>query len=283
MHKLVKWFFKNLNNIGQTLSLICSFLIMTDILYWLENILKAQWNWLNFIKPILDVILDFSNNIFPFSFSAFGTVFDIKFVTATVVLLLLMLVFRFFIEGIGNLENMYDEVHFSHKKNVEKNFNKQLINTVITEEKKVSEYMVLIKTRLKKKYNHKEININMLEQNNLMNKFISEKTNNVHEAFEDGFLYRFGDFNKIDNVIEVLFKVLNSTSPLDYLICIQAGNDTTKLSRLADLQYFGKIVFCADTLLRYKCNNFHRYGTKVVGIFQKDYGTIEVHEFHIIL
>ena len=80
MHKLVLWFFENLNNIGQTLSLICSFFIMTTLFYWLEILTKSQWNWLNLIKPVLDVILDFSNSIFPFSITAFGTVFDAKFI-----------------------------------------------------------------------------------------------------------------------------------------------------------------------------------------------------------
>jgi exonuclease SbcC len=64
-------------------------------------------------------------------------------------------------------------------------------------------------------------------------------------------------------------------------------NAENQLKKLADLQYFGKIIFCADTLLRYKCNKSHRYGTQNVGVFQlndinETTETIEVHEFNEI-
>lgn len=283
MHKLILWFFRNLNNIGQILSLVCSFLIMTTVLYWLETILNVKWNWLNFIKPTLDIILDFANKIFPFSIDAFGTVFDIKFITAIIVLLFLMIVLRLFVEWIFNLEYHYNNLHNIHKKAVEKSFNKALTNEIINEEKKITKYMILINTKLQKKFSHKELNIDISEQNHIMNKYIFKKTRMRYLEYNDGFLYYFDDFNKIDNVLDVMFKILDTQSLLDYSVCIQSGNDLTQLSRLADLQYYGKIIFCADTLLRYKCNKSHRYGTQNVGIFQKEFGTMEVYEFHKIL
>jgi len=283
MHKIILYFFKNLNNIGQTLSLICSFLIMTNILYWLENIINATWNWLNFIKPVLNIILDFSNEIFPFSFNAFGTVFDGKFITATFVLIITMVILRVIIKWIKELEYYYEKLHIVHKKTIEKSFNQSMSNQVYEEEKKILNYMVLINTKLKKKFSHKELNINISEYNESMNNLLLRKTGVSYEPLNDGYLYRFDNFNKIDDVLDVLFKIKNSPStPLDYSICIQAGNNLTQLIRLADLQYFDKILFCADTLLRYKCNKSHRYGTDNVGIFQKEYGTIEVYEFEKI-
>lgn len=286
MHKLILWFFENLNNVGQTLSLICSFFIITTLFYWLEVLTNSQWNWLNLLKPVLDVILDFSNSIFPFSITAFGTVFDGKFITAIIFLMCLMLIFRYIIEGLNNLKYLYDDMHNSHKKNAEKIFNKQMANKVVSSEIKISKYMVLINTKIKRKFDHEEIRIkvDINEENNKLNEFLFQKTGIKYETVNNGFLYNFDNFNKIDDVLDILFKLLDSSSKLDYAICIQSGDNKTNLYKLAELNYYNKIIFCADTLLRYKCNKFHRYGTQNVGIFQQsDGGTTEVHEFHKIL
>lgn len=283
MHKLITWFFNNLNNLGQTLSLICSFFIMTTVLYWLETIVKAQWNWLNFAKPIMDTILNFANSILPFSINLGDTALDGKFIIAIILLLLILLVLRFIIECISNLKDTYDDMHRSYKKAVENNFNRDLKNKVIKEEKQISKYMILIKTRLQKKFTNCPDKFSIPEQNSLMNDIIFNKTGVKYEIFENGFLYNFDNFNKIDDVLDVIFKIKKSSSPLDYAVCIQAGENFIQLKKLADLENFGKIIFCADTLLRYKCNNSHRYGTQNVGIFQTKEGSIEVHEFQEIL
>ncbi len=284
MHKLILWIFENINNIAQTLTLICSFFIMTTLFYWLEILTNSQWNWLNLIKPVLDIILNFSNSILPFSISAFGTVFDGKFITTIIFLMCLIIVIRLFVNGLDNLKYLYDDMHNIHKKNIENNFNKQMKNKVLVSEIKISKYMVLINAQLKKKFNHEELKIDINEHINKLNNFLYKQTGVKFEQYNDGFLYNFENFNKIDDVLDLLFKLLKSQSPLDLAICIQTEWDKTKINRLSDLKYFGKIIFCADTLLRYKCNTSHRYGTKNVGIFQQDdESTIEVHEFHEIL
>lgn len=284
MHKLILWFFENINNIIQTLSLICSFFIMMIVIYWLEVLVNAQWNWLNFIKPVLDFFLDFSDSIFPFSITIFGTVFDIKFITAAIVLICIMILLRFLSKWLSNLKYLYFDLHNTHKKSVEKQFNKQMKNEVISEEMKISKYMVLINTKLKKKFNHEEINIDVNEHIDKMNKLLLNKTGVKYEKYNEGFLYKYENFNKIDNILEVLFKILKSNSPLDYSICIQTEWNEKKLDRLDNLKFYGKIILCADTLLRYKCNKYHRYGTQNLGIFQiSENLTIEVHEFNEIM
>ena len=286
MHKLILWFFENLNNIGQTLSIICSFFIMTTLLYWLEILTNSQWNLLNFIKPVLDVILDFSNSIFPFSITAFGTVFDGKFITAIIVLICLIVIIRFIIKQISNLKDFYDDLHNKHKKNIENDLNKKMTNSIVYSEIKISKYMILINTKVKKKFNHEEIKIkvDINEENNKLNEFLFKETGVKYEVLDEGFLYNFDNFSQIDNILDILFKILNSSLKLDYSICIQSGDDKTNLYKLARLEYYNKIVFCADTLLRYKCNKFHRFGTQSVGIFQQSDGsTIEVYEFEKIL
>ena len=283
MHKLIMWFFNNLNNIGQTVRMICSFFIMATIVYWFENIFNAQWNWLDFLKPILDTILNFANSILPFAINLGDTVLDGKFIVAMILLISLMFILNILIESIQNLQYYYDRMHDSHKKNVEQQFNKNMKNKVISEELQIVNYMVLIKTRLQKKFTNSRDKFNIQKENNLMNRFIFKKTNKEFELYNDGFLYKFDDFNEIDKVLDALFKIMASPSPLEYSICIQSGDNIKQLDKLAKLEYFDKIIFCADTLLRYKCNKSHRYGTLNVGIFQQDEGTIEVHEFHKIL
>ena len=281
MHKIIMWCFRRLNDIGQIISLVCAFFILAITLSWLELILKAQWAWLNFIKPVLNPILDFSSSIFPISISTFPA-FDAKYVIAIIILLLLMLVSRLTIEQLVNLQERYQNSYIDYKLAKEKSFNQSLQKNIVNKEKKILKYMVLINTKLKKKFSHQELNINIDEQNQKMNKFLFEKTGVQHQAFNGGFLYYFDDFDKIDKVLEVLFKVLKSNTPLEYEICIQSGMDLDQLKKISELNQFGKITMCADTSFRYKCNNFHRYGTNCIGVYQKEEGTIELHEFQEI-
>ena len=116
-----------------------------------------------------------------------------------------------------------------------------------------------------------------------MNKFISEKTSVKAMMFDGGFLYNFIDFDKIDTVLDVLFKVLHSSAPIDYAICIQSGDNIEQLKKLSSLNHFGMISMAADTAYRYKYNETHRYQTAQVGVFQNGDRTLEVHEFKEIL
>ena len=283
MHKFILWFFKNLHNVGQTFSVFCAFFTMLMTFYWVENILNTNWDWLMFFKPVLNYILDFSEKIFTFNFSAFGATYDGKFVTAIIMLLLLTVIVRAIINAIQGLKDWYMSAYLAHKMAVEKSFNRNMITRVKTEETRFSRYMVLINTKLQKKFSHAELNINVEEENKKMNNFIFKKTNAIYSPFEGGFLYKFDDFGKVDDVLDVVFKMLKSFSRLDYAVCVQVGEDFIQLKKLSDLNEYGKIIFCADTLLRYKFNKSHRYGTQNVGVFQKDNKTIEVHEFQEIL
>ena len=127
------------------------------------------------------------------------------------------------------------------------------------------------------------MNVNLDEQNKLMNKFISEKTAVIPMMMNGGFLYEFMDFDKIDTVLDVLFKVLHSSAPLDYAICVQSGDNMEQLTKLSTLNHFGMISMAADTAYRYRFNETHRYQTTQVGVFQNGDRTLEVHEFKEIL
>jgi hypothetical protein len=119
-----------------------------------------------------------------------------------------------------------------------------------------------------------------LETHNSGSDFISERTHIKPIEYKDGFLYKFENFNKIDSMLDIIFRLKNSPAPLNYFVCIQLGDNTEQLDWLIGLESWNKILITADTLYRYMCNEEHRYITNSVGVFQKGDGenTLEVHE-----
>ena len=60
---------------------------------------------------------------------------------------------------------------------------------------------------------------------------------------------------------------------------VQAGNNIDQLAKIASFDLFGKMVFAADTLLRYRVNKNHKYQTCNIGIFNFEEHSLELHEF----
>lgn len=283
MHKFVLNIFNFLRSLLHFFKILFVFSILMLLFYWVENLTHANWAWLNFIKPFLDFVLSISSKINSDSIDLLGALFEYKFGIALIIFVVLFYIMNFLRFLVNFLEEVYEKSYSLCKKTEENILNKSLQYSVEKEEKKIKKYSILIKTALKKKFSHKELNINIVEQNSLMNKFIIEKLSVTPKNFEDGFLYDFYDFDEIDAVLDVMFKVLNSSAPLDYAICVQIGNDVLKLKKLVDLKYYGKITMLAETSYRYRYNKTHRYKTSQVGLFQNGNNTIEVHEFKEIL
>ena len=283
MHKFVLNIFNFLRSLLHFFKILFVFSILMLLFYWVENLTHANWAWLNFIKPFLDFFLSISSKINSDSIDLLGALFEYKFGIALIIFVVLFYIMNFLRFLVNFLEEVYEKSYSLCKKTEENILNKSLQYSVEKEEKKIKKYSILIKTALKKKFSHKELNINIVEQNSLMNKFIIEKLSVTPKNFEDGFLYDFYDFDEIDAVLDIMFKVLNSSAPLDYAICVQIGNDVLKLKKLVDLKYYGKITMLAETSYRYRYNKTHRYKTSQVGLFQNGNNTIEVHEFKEIL
>lgn len=282
MNKIILGLFRILYNIVNIFILLCSFTIIMMTCYWIENIVNANWIWLNVFKSALNQIIDFTNNIIPFAGNVFGRAFDSKILVSSILLILLILVSKYFLNILQDLKSSYEDIYNAYKLNTERNFNNKLSKNISKEQIKISKYMVLINTKIKKKFSHAELNINIDEQNKIMNDYIFSKINTQYQNFNGGFLYYFDDFNKIDDILTILFTIIKSSSPLDYAICIQIENDLDKIKKLADLQNIGKIIMNADTLLRYKHNKAHKFGTTCVGVYQQEEETLEVHEFQEI-
>ncbi len=283
MHEIIMSFFKFLKSFFQFMKIVFVFCIIMLLFYWVQNLTGGDWKWLSFITPFLNGLLVVANKIYSVSFNIFGAEFEFKYVSALIILTVCFYLMNLLIVITNLIEDAYNTSYLVCKKTEEAILNRTLKANVEREEKRINKYAVAINTKLKPKFSHRELNINIQEQNKLMNKFIIEKTGIQPAVFENGYLYKFNRFDEIDNVLEVLFKVLNSNAPLDYAICIQAGDDLEQLKKLISLQHYGMISMAADTAYRYKFNETHRYGTTQVGLFQYGDRTLEVHEFKEIL
>lgn len=254
------------------------------LLYWIKNLAGLDWAWLNFISPILDFFLSIGEAISKDSWVLLGAVFEYKYMWALFILLVFYYIANLFTAITEYMEQMFDEGKKIVKRIEEKNFNKQLENELSDEQLAIKKYCIYVETSIKKKYAHLESNVDLEEQNKLMNKFLIEKLNVQPSLYKNGFLYNFSDFNSIDTVLDVFFKLLKSNAPLNYNICVQIfSNDKAiemgNLDKLIDLKFENKISTLSDTVYRYKFNKFHKYGTSQLGIFQHGGTTVEAHEF----
>lgn len=278
MHKIILVLFGIVKNAIQFVSIFCSFLTTIISLFWIEAIIQANWSWLDFIRPMTNAILDFSKRIIPVSYNAFGTIIDVKYITAILLLILVILICRKILFRLADLEIDYHNLHIKVLKYNEEKFNKNLIKKFNENEKKVTDYMIIINTQWKKNLFKRESD-NLGEQNKHMNDFIYSQTGVKHSVFNNGFLYNFSNFEKIDEILDIMFKLLSSSAPIDYSISIQVGDNLQLLKKLSDLKEFNKITISAETLYRYNLNKSKKYQTQSVGIFQYENLTLEVHEF----
>lgn len=283
MHSVILGFFKFVRSFLHFTKIVVVFCILMLLFFWVQNLTHAQWQWLSFISPFLSWLVEEANKIYSISFDLWGTLFELKYFSALLILVALYFVVNLLVILVNVIENMYSTAHTIYKKTEELAMNKTLQASIETEERMIKQYVILINTKLKKKHSHQAITIDLDEQNNLMNKFIIEKTFARPMFFEGGFLYSFNDFDKIDAVLEVMFSVLNSKAPIEYSICIQINNNLEQLRKLASLQHYGQITMAADTAYRYGYNKKHKFQTSQVGVFQNGGNTIEVHEFKEIL
>ncbi|MBR6127228.1 hypothetical protein IKQ21_06040 [bacterium] len=259
------------------------FCILMLLLYWIQNLTHASWEWIGFIKPFLDFLLTEANKIYSVSFDLWGAVFELKYLSALIILVVAAFVFKALGFLVCALEGLYRGTRMLCKKTEETLFNNRMQSESEKNELKLTKYNVLIKTQIKKKFSHQELAINIEEQNKIMNDFIQTKTSVSPMQFSGAFLYQFNNFSNIDMVLDVLFKLINSSAPLDYNIAIQVGDNFKQLGKLLELENWGKVAIAADTAYRYKFNTTHRYEVSQIGLFQHGDSTLEVHEFKPIL
>ena len=284
MNKYILKLFGFLKSFVQFIKIIIVLCALLLLFYWVQNLIGTDWGWLNFSKPLSKIVLSACASISDEALDVFGVMFEYKYLWALVIYAVLFFGCDFLTLLLEKAEDLYDDSRRIVKKINENNFNTKLENNQVIEQKYIQKYNVYIKTSIKKKFDHKELHFDIDEQNRIMNKFLIEKTGISPVRYKEGFLYSFKYFEDIDKTIELLFKLINSTAPLDYTICIQIIDNKTmqweqKLEKLISLNKLNKILIMSDTAYRYKFNKFHRYGTSQQGVYKGGTNTYEVHEF----
>lgn len=266
--------FDLLKNLVKFFEIVIIFFAMIMILYWIQNLIGVDWAFLRNFVPILDFLIFIANYFIPDKFVQYQYVAS----------LLLLGIFYFLNKRmyifVGILENIYLDINDGVKKFQEKRFNNSLMKTQQKEQSFIKKYVVYVSTTVNNKKTFGQ-QVSLDEQNKIMNKFLIEKTSVLPEVFECGFLYKFNNFDSIDDIINIFYKLLQSNTPLDYLIVVHAYNSDFKLEvenlkRLIALNIINKIYFSSETSYRYRFNKNKRYKISQIGIFQKDGSSIEV-------
>lgn len=266
------------------LKMFIIFLIMMLILYWIQNLLGWFWNWTEFLNPFFNLLLDIGEKIAPGSMYLFEALFEYKYFVAIALLIIFYFFANFLIFITDQLEICYFNTALVIRKHEEKNLNKMLENETKEEQVKLKKYKIYVLTSIKKATAHREYNVNLEEQNRIMLKFLIEKTNCSPSKKDEGFLFEFNDFERIDTILDSFNKLIQSKAPLDYIICLQVfGEDASKelnqMEVLKNLKILNKIVSFADTAYRYSFNRDKGYTVSQLGLFQKEGTTFEVHEY----
>ena len=284
MHKFMLKFFGFLKSSAQFIKIVTIFCVLCLILYWIENITNFNWDWLNFIKPLLNKFLNIGEAISNASINLYGAVYEYKYGIAIILFFTLYFIAHFLQFGFEFLEDLYGDGRRLIKKIKEDAYNKSLAIQNTSEQEQIKNYQIYVSACRKKKNSHLEANINLDEEIKNMNKFLIEKTGITPIKYGEGFLYTFSDFNSIDKILPYFFKLIKSKAPLDYIICVQIlpknlNNEFENMTKLISLKLYNQITTLADTTWRYRYNETHRYKTSQIGLYKKDNSTFEVHEF----
>ena len=283
MNKSISKIFDFLKNLVKFLEIVIIFFAMLMIMYWVQNLIDVEWAWMQFFYPILDSIIFVVDYLTPDKLFNTENYAQYKYVFALLLLAVIYFSNRYIFILIEMLENIYIDVASKVKKIKENKFNNDLIKNQRKEQNLIQKYVVYVSTSVNNKKSYGQ-EVSLDEQNKIMNKFLIEKTNVLPEVFEDGFLYKFNNFDSIDNILDVFSKLLQSNAPLDYLIVVHAyksdfNSETENLKKLIALKLLNKMYLSSETSYRYGFNKNRKYETSQLGIFQKDDVTIEVLNF----
>lgn len=288
MNKNIVKIFGFFKSTVQFLQIITILMLMFHLILWTQNLLNAQFGWLKIFTPFLTFLLEIGAKISNGSITFFQVVFEYKYVTTIFIYIGIYYFWNLVIHIFDIIADKCDDTYRYVKKTNENNCNIQLRKYQEDEESLINEYKIFVSAQLKKKFSHPELGYNLEEQINTMNKFLISKTCMQPIKFEDGFVYSFRNFHNIDNVLNIFFRLIKSSAPLDYVICLQVVDKDEQtcmkeLKELIDLRYINKITILSNSAYRYKFNESHRYGTSQLGLFQKGDKTIELFEFVEIL
>lgn len=284
MHKFVLKMFDFLKSSIQFFKVLNLFSIMMLILYWIQNLTGDFWAWAGLINSFMNLFVESGKYVISGSFELWGSVFELKYLGAIIIFLFLYSIIHLLYLGTCSLQELYEKGRKTVRRFEENCFNASLARQNRNEQKKINRYQVYVETQVKPKFAHIEYNVDMDEQNQILIKYLVEKTGVCPEKYEKGFLFTFDSFSEIDGKLDVFMNLWNSKAPIDFIVCIQIfGADIAKekeqLNFLISLRFLNRVVTLADTAYRYGFNDFCKYKLIQSGVYQKGDTTIEVHEF----
>ena len=281
MHNLMLNLFKFLRSCIKFIKVVLLFSIVLLIMYWMQDLTNNPWNWFSTISPFYEHLLEIGKDISSESIMLFAAVFEFKYLIVLTFIGVTYLIAHIIYLGINFLEDLY---HSGRK--LYKNFEEQSLNTKLAieqtyEQKKIQYYQIYIQIFIKQE-KYKRFGINLEEQNKILLKHLLEKTGICPSKYQEGFLFKFSSFDKVDDILDIFSKLSQSKAPFDFLICLQIIKSNTsedELDTLIGLKIMNKITTLANTVYRYSFNENQRYETSQIGLFQKGNNCFEVHEF----
>lgn len=284
MHKFILNLFGFLKSSTQFLKIIVIFLIAMLILYWMQDLTNKSWAWFGFISPLFDTLLDIGKDVSSKSIKLFAAVFEFKYLVVLIFMGVLYFLVHALYLGLNVLEDVYDSGRRMYKNIEEKTLNMQLAVEQSYQQKKLKYFQVYVQGHIKPNMAHRAFNVDLEEQNKILVKHLLDKTGVCPNKYENGFLFNFSSFDKVDEVLDVFSKLYKSKTPLDFQICLQiigqdAKVEAEELNTLIGLKMLNQIICLANTAYRYGFNVNQRYNTSQVGCFQKGKDTFEIHEF----
>lgn len=285
MQKKSNLFFQSLRNIVYFFKIIVVLLVLLYFLYWIQHLTGDIWDWTKFTHSLFKFLVNFASKISSKSILLFDAEFNYSFFIVFIFFTLLYGLIVLIYDGINVLEENYNNFLRAIRKRQENSYNQGLSKINESEQKKLNNYYIYLQTFVKPKYSHKEFNIDMNEQNRILIKFLQDKFEILPEKYEEGFLFTFNNFNKVDQVVEIFNRLPLSQAPIEYLMCLQIetgnySNDMNNIKKMINLKMLNKITLTSDTVFRYNYNDFRRNETVQLGIYQNDNNnTYEVYEF----
>ena len=152
MHKLILKSFDLVKNLLHFIKIFMIFSILMLMLYWIENIINSNWDWLSFIKPFLAFFVNIGEQISKGGINVFDAVFEYKYFIAAVLFFIIDIVVELLIRLVDWVKEVYCEGRLLVRKMEEKAYNKSLEKKNIDEQKQVKNYLVYVSTSIKKRF-----------------------------------------------------------------------------------------------------------------------------------
>lgn len=284
MHNFILKIFGFVKSLIHFLKIVVVVLVMLTLLVWIQNLISAHWSWLSIFDGVLGSVISIASQINNNSINLFGALFEFKYIIAIGLYWIGFYLCDLLSYAVNSFELDYMDIRDDIKKLKEDAYNKGLARDIHNSERKITNYKVFIQTSLKEMPLGYENNLDIKALNVEMNKFLMSNTGVAPLAFDDGFLYSFPNFEKIDDVLALLFKLIKSKAPLNYVLCVQVVSEQEsvalkQLQKLRTLKFVNKISMFSDTAYRYSHNNVKEYRTSQLGLFKFEEGTLEAHEF----